>query len=208
MTVTTVTTGTTTTRHVRHVRRVRHARRAAASGAALALAASFAVAATPAAQAAVVAADSTTTTTTTPCATGSLPSSITGRPSGFTAGLPAGYWVWKDRYGWHLRVTHAGDARKVFTGSITSSDPMRSVSSRTESGDRVLRSADRRTVSFVFTNYGGVDGLDFAPGCSQDITLKLAIGGAKADPVTIRLGGTQENPASNPFTISRTAPAA
>lgn len=194
-----MTTTTITTRHVR---------RAAASGAALALAASFAVAATPAAQAAVVAADSTTTTTTTPCATGSLPSSITGRPSGFTAGLPAGYWVWKDRYGWHLRVTHAGDARKVFTGSITSTDPMRSVSSRTESGDRVLRSADRRTVSFVFTNYGGVDGLDFAPGCSKDVTLRLAIGGAKADPVTIRLGDTQENPASNPFTISRTAPAA
>jgi len=168
--------------------------------AAAALASASVVVAAPAASAA----DGSTATTTTTCATGALPDVIKGRPAGFQAGLPDGFWIWRDSNGWHLRVTHDEKTRKVFSGSITATDRLRSIRFRTEPGDTLVRSADGRSAAFRFTNYGGVDGIDFAAGCSQDVIFRLAIGGAKADPVLIRLGSEQQNPASNPFTITRT----
>lgn len=148
----------------------------------------------------------TPTTTTTTCSTGQLPAEIKGRPAGFKAGLPDGFWIWRDSYGWHLRVTHdEKKTKKVFTGSITSSEKLRSVRFRTEAGDRFVRSADGRSAAFRFTNYGGVDGVDFAVGCSKDVTFRLFENGKSIDPVLIHLGSGDAHPAKNVFTISRTA---
>lgn len=173
--------------------------RTAAALAVAALASTSLLVAAPAA----TAADSTTTTTAS-CATGSLPDVIKGRPAAFEAGLPDGIWIWRDAYGWHLRVTHDEKTKKVFSGTITATDGLRSIKFRAEAGDTLVRSADGRSAAFRFTNYGGVDGIDFAAGCSKDVTFRLAVGGAKADPVIIKLGAQEQSPASNPFTISRT----
>jgi|EBPBio282013_DNA_FD.fasta_scaffold00916_8 hypothetical protein len=152
------------------------------------------------------AADPAPTPTTTTCSTGQLPSEIKGRPAGFKAGLPDGYWIWRDSYGWHLRVTHdEKKTKKVFTGSITSSEKLRSVRFRTEAGDRFVRSADGRSAAFRFTNYGGVDGVDFAVGCSKDVTFRLYENGKAIDAALIHLGSADAHPAANVFTISRTA---
>jgi len=173
------------------------ARRTTATAAALVVAGSLALAATPSASAA-------TAGTSTTCSTGSLPSLVQGRPASFAAGLPAGYWIWHDAYGWHLRVTHQGTALRVFSGSITATNPITAVKVRDESRDRVARSADGRTVSFRLTNHGGVDGLDFGTGCSKDVTFSLLSGGVRIDPARIHLGAHDGHPTSARFTISRT----
>lgn len=178
-------------------------RRTTAVLGALALGTSLAVVATPAAQAAT-----TAQITSAGCSTGTLPEEITGRPADFTAGLPNGYWIWKDQGGWHLRVTHKPGTKAVYAGTIRTSEPMAVIGVRNEARDTVWRSADRRTTAFTFVNYGGVDGLDFTPRCSERVTFTLTVNGRPIDPQKIHLGDTDAHPAASTFTISRTpAPA-
>jgi hypothetical protein len=164
-------------------------RRTTAALGALALSTSLAVVATPAAQA------STTT--------GTLPEEITGRPADFKAGLPSGYWIWKDAAGWHLRVTHKPGTRAVYAGTIRTSEPMAVIGVRNEARDTVWRSADRRTTAFKLVNYGGIDGIDFTPRCSERVTFTLTVNGKAIDPLKIHLGDTDAHPAAPTFTIAR-----
>lgn len=177
-------------------------RRTVATLGALALGTSLAVVGTPAAQAATSTA-TTPAATTAGCSTGTLPDTIQGRPAGFEAGLPGGYWIWKDARGWHLRVTHTPGTRVVYAGTIRTSDPMAVIGVRNEARDRIWRSADRRTTAFRLVNHGGVDGLDFTPRCSEKVTFTLTVAGAKADPQTIHLGDADAHPDAATFTIAR-----
>ena len=127
-----------------------------------------------------------------------------GRPASFHAGLARGYWIWHDTTGWHLRATHASTARTVFTGVITATNPMTTVKVRDEAHDRVVRSADRRTTTFRFTNYGGVDGLDLTAGCSATVTFRLYADGALVAPSRIHLGAKATAATANPLRVTRT----
>jgi len=62
-----------------------------------------------------------TATTTTTCTDGRWPASVQGVPTLFHAGAAAGDYIWHDATGWHLRVTHRGTGRVVFSGRIVSS---------------------------------------------------------------------------------------
>ncbi len=176
------------------------ARRTTAALGAIALGASLAVVATPTAYAAY---STTTTTTTTGCSSGTLPDEITGRPAGFKAGLASGYWIWKDQRGWHLRVTHKPGTRAVYAGTIRTTNETAVIAVRNEVRDRVWRSADRKTTAFKLVNYGGVDGIDFTPRCSERVTFTLTVNGKPIDPQKIHLGDADSNPAAATFTISR-----
>ena len=173
-------------------------RRTTAALGALALGTSLVVVATPAAQA-----TTSTPTTTAGCATGTLPDEITGRPADFKAGLASGYWIWKDSRGWHLRVTHKPGTRAVYAGTIRTSAQTTVIGVRNEARDTVWRSADRKTTAFKLVNYGGVDGLDFTPGCSEKVTFTLTVNGRAIDPAKVHLGDADSHPAASTFTISR-----
>ncbi|MGD9954775.1 MAG: hypothetical protein AB7O74_07795 [Candidatus Nanopelagicales bacterium] len=173
-------------------------RRATAALGALALGTSLAVVAAPSAQA-----STTAPTSTTSCSTGTLPEEITGRPADFKAGLPSGYWIWKDNGGWHLRVTHKPGTKAVYAGTIRTSDPMRVMRVRDEARDKVWRSADRKTTAFRLVNHGGIDGLDFTPRCSARVTFSLTVNGRAIDPKKIHLGAGDAHPEAATFTISR-----
>lgn len=181
------------------------ARRATATIGALALGTTIAVIGTPAAQAST---STATTTATTGCSTGTLPDEILGRPADFKAGLPSGYWIWKDSNGWHLRVTHKPGTKAVYAGTIRTSDPMAVIRVRDEARDKVWRSADRRTTAFRLVNHGGIDGLDFTPRCSERVTFTLTVNGKPIDPLKIHLGDGDAHPAASNFTISRIPTAA
>lgn len=141
------------------------------------------------------------------CATGSLPTEVRGG-SFVKAGSEAAQTVWHDGRGWHLRVTKPGRERLVFSGTITTSEPMRYTPRRLEKKDRVLLSSDRRTLSFRFNNFGKIDGLDFVANCSSSVTFSLQTGDAQTPLDRIDLGRSKVSPTSNPFTITRTpAPA-
>jgi hypothetical protein len=178
-------------------------RRALAGVSTLLMAGSLAVAAPAAAEAVTVAPSTTSGDGTTGCATGRLPSVVIGRPASFHAGLARGYWIWHDTTGWHLRATHASTARTVFTGVITATNPMTTVKVRDEAHDRVVRSADRRTTTFRFTNYGGVDGLDLTAGCSATVTFRLYADGALVAPSRIHLGARATAATANPLRVTR-----
>jgi hypothetical protein len=177
-------------------------RRALAGASAVALAGSLAVAAPTSAQAAATA-PSTVAPSATACPTGTLPPVVQGAPASFRAGRPAGYWIWHDSRGWHLRVTHPTRTRLVFTGVVTATSPMTTVRVRDEAHDRIVRSADRRTTTFRFTNYGGVDGLDLAAGCATTVTFRLYAAGHLVSPSRIHLGAKAAPATANPVRITR-----
>ena len=90
-----------------------------------------------------------------------------GKPLTLKAGARAGDYIWHDSTGWHLRVTHPGSAKVIFTGRIVSSAPMTFKPARLERGDTITLSADKKTLTYKFYNYGKVDGVDFKTACAQ-----------------------------------------
>jgi hypothetical protein len=178
-------------------------RRALVGATTLALAGSLVVLAPSTAGAATATPTGVTGDGTTGCSTGALPAVVTGAPATFRAGLARGYWIWHDRTGWHLRVTHATSTRTVFTGVVTATNPMTTVRVRDERHDTVVRSADRRTTSFRLVNHGGVDGLDFTAGCSSTVTFRLYADGHLVTPSRVHLGAKAVAATSNPLRVTR-----
>ena len=52
------------------------------------------------------------------------PAAVQGMPTNLHAGARGGDYFWHDKNGWHLRVTHHGKRKVVFTGRIVSSTPI------------------------------------------------------------------------------------
>jgi hypothetical protein len=130
---------------------------------------------------------------------------VQGAPP-FAPGDRGGAYLWHDN-GFHLRVTHRGDDRAVYAGTITSPTPMHAAPVALESDDRVDLSPDGRTLSFSFVNYGHTDGVDFVTDCADYLTA----GPFTADnaPLTtdrIYLGANEVHPDHNPLTIQRHEP--
>ena len=144
-----------------------------------------------------------TATTTAVCTDGRWPFSVQGVPTLFHAGAAAGDYIWHDANGWHLRVTHRGTGRVLFTGRIVSSAPMTAVPVRLETGDSITLSDDRLTLTYRFYNYGGVDGVDFKTACARRVTFGGLMNGAKLPVGRIWIGHYNRHPLQNPFTVTR-----
>jgi hypothetical protein len=139
--------------------------------------------------------------TTATCPGGHYPASVGGRPATVKVGM-TGMAVWADRHGWHVRVSEAGKDRAVITGRITTDGTIKSVTRYTERGDLTLDRGRHRVV-YRFTNYGGVDGLDFVLPCSSQVRFSVAMNGHALATDHIVIGAGAEHPASNPFTVSK-----
>jgi hypothetical protein len=145
----------------------------------------------------------TTTTTATTCTDGRWPAAVQGVPTLFHAGASAGDYIWHDAYGWHLRVTHRGTTRAVFSGRIVSSAPMTARAVRLEGSDFIALSADRLTLTYRFANYGAIDGLNFRTDCARRLTFTGYLNGAKLPISRIWVGRANHHPLQNPFVITR-----
>jgi hypothetical protein len=167
------------------------------------LAALAAALAGPSAAFAASPAPTTTAATAAACDDGHWPSTVEGVPTLWHAGSAAGDYLWHDAAGWHLRVTHRGTGRVVFTGRIVSSAPMTAVPVRLEAGDTFVLSADRMTLTYRFVNYGAIDGLNFRTACAPSITVRGAMSGSKLPVARIWIGRANRHPLENPFTIRR-----
>lgn len=113
----------------------------------------------------------------------------------------AGYYVWHDARGWHLRTTTPQRSPHPFTGTIVSSGDITVVHQYKDEGrDTVTVNGNRLTFSFV--TYNGVDGLDFTVGCTRAVSFSLKASSRLVSPSRIWLGrgGTAR---SNPFTVKR-----
>jgi hypothetical protein len=154
----------------------------------------------------VAPAAATAATAATECGLGQWQDRVAGSPR-VAAGGASGVYLWHDARGFHVRVTHPGTARQVFTGVITSSAPMTVAPFRLEKGDFVKLSADHRSAVFGFADYGHLDGVDFRTACARTVTLsRLNRGNAALPASQVRLGAHQVHPARVPFVIARERP--
>jgi hypothetical protein len=179
---------------------------AAATITGLTLLGSPAGASTPAsaAVAPTTASPATTTPTAASCDRAPWEAPVQGTPHGFTAGDRGGDYLWHDASGFHLRVTHKGDHRAVYTGVITSSRPMRIDPVKLEKGDIVKLSANHRTLTFSFADYGRIDGVNFHTDCAGALNVsRLHVGNASLPRTRVYLGATKAHPKAVPFTVHR-----
>ncbi|RZS89869.1 hypothetical protein EV189_1645 [Motilibacter rhizosphaerae] len=138
--------------------------------------------------------------TTTP-ACDSTPGYVQGQPDTLKAGATSGAYLWADASGWHFRVTHPGKAKVVFTGRITSSQPMTVTRAADEKGDRVWLSLDRKSAIYRFTDYGQLDGLDLTTACGATLKVGVRSGKHELDPQHVFLGRHDARPKAVPFVI-------
>jgi hypothetical protein len=153
--------------------------------------------------AATPAASSAATVTTAACDEGRWPASVQGKPATFQAGARAGDYIWHSSTGWHLRFTHPGTRRVVFSGKIVSNTPLTVAGYRLEGGDSFALSADGLTLTYRFVNFGRTDGLDFRTACATRLWFKGSMAGAKLPPGRIWLGRAGRHPLQNPFVVLR-----
>jgi hypothetical protein len=147
------------------------------------------------------AANAATTTTSTSCPSGHFPQDLVGgRPAGVKVGM-SGMAVWQDHFGWHIRVSEAGLDKAVITGRIYTDGNVKSLKRFTERGDVKLSGPHR--VVYRFTNYGGVDGLDFVLPCSSSVSFAVSFDHVALPTSHIVIGHDRQHPASNPFTIAK-----
>ena len=100
------------------------------------------------------------------CAAGPWPASVQGAPATYKSGGRAGDYIWHTSTGWHLRVTHVTTSKLAFAGKIVANAPMSVAPVRLEKGDVFALSADKKTLTYHFANYGNVDGLDIKTACA------------------------------------------
>jgi hypothetical protein len=113
------------------------------------------------------------------CTNGQWPSAVQGRPTLFTAGASAGDYLWHDATGWHVRVTHPGHGRVVFTGTIVASAPLDATPVKLEKQDVVTLGADRKTITYRLVNYGAIDGFDFTTRCARQVAFGGRMNGVR-----------------------------
>jgi hypothetical protein len=158
----------------------------------------------PAAMFAASPATATTITTDTTCSDTHWPASVQGVPTMFVSGGRAGDYIWHDLRGWHLRTTHAGTTKVIFSGRIVSNAPMTVSRYQLEANDALILSADKLTLTYRFANYGYVDGLNFTTACAHRLVFGGSMAGVKLPTGRIWIGHYGRHPLQNPFAILRT----
>src|SRR4051812_8735704 len=162
--------------------------------------------AAPAASASAASASAAPSPTAAACDRAPWEAKVQGAPAGFGAGSPSGDYLWHDRRGFHLRVTHAAHDRRVYRGVLTSSAPMKIDRGRLERGDRVALSNNHRTLVFAFATHGYLDGVNFPTFCAARVTVShLRVGDHRLGATHVYLGATKAHPAAVPFTVHRAA---
>ena len=140
------------------------------------------------------------------CPGGHWPAYTAGRPTEVAVGM-TGMALWRNDTGWHLRVSEEGRDLAVFRGSVSTDGVISAVSAQTEKGDWVVR-RNKSSFGYLFTNFGGVDGLDFRTACASQITVSGKLNGVSIDPTTVYIGADNTHPESFPVTIEKEIDAA
>jgi hypothetical protein len=141
------------------------------------------------------------------CSTGVLPNVVMGSPN-VQPGQALGVYLWHGSNGYSLRATHPGHGKVVIAGRLSASNGFSHITKvRFERADYLRLSSDRKTMVFRFTNYGYIDGINFAANCSKLMRVKIRINDVVASPRQIQHGKRRATPTSNPVTIERSRPA-
>ncbi len=130
-----------------------------------------------------------------------------GRPKDIDPHTTSAIYMWHDN-GWHIRVTHRTTNLRTFSGQLTTNGTFTDVRPvQLEKSDTFSVSADKHIITFLFKNYGFIDGLDFYTHCAPAIDLSYQSDGKTSPPDKIVIGGNAVHPPTDPFMISRNATA-
>ena len=135
------------------------------------------------------------------CPTGAWPAYVEGRPPAAKLGL-TGVALWHDAQGWHLRESEAGPDRAVFTGTVSTDGGLVSVRRHLEGGDVTLTPGPH-SVAYRFTNYGGVDGIDFGIACGSTVRITANLNGHPVGTAHIVIGAANAHPATTPIVVHK-----
>ena len=132
------------------------------------------------------------------------PSWTQGRPAGIDPRTTSAIYMWHDGNGWHIRVTHHSTNLRTFSGQLATSGTFHNVHPvHLEQSDQFQVSSDLHNITFLFKNYGYIDGLDFHTHCAPSISFSFQSDGKTAPPQKIVIGHNGVHPPGDPFVISR-----
>jgi len=134
----------------------------------------------------------------------SWPKWVHGIPSGIDPHTTAATYMWVEKGEFHIRVTHRTDNRRTFSGQLTTTGVfVKARPVRLEKGDVFEVSPDRRSITFLFKNYGGIDGVDFRTRCAPSVKFAFQSDGKATRTSRIVIGRNNHHPRNNPFSIHR-----
>ena len=132
------------------------------------------------------------------------PDIVQGQPNGIDPKTTAATYMWHDGNGWHIRVTHHGTNLRTFSGQLSTTGTFANVSPvHLEKSDQFQVSSDHKVITFLFKNYGFIDGVNFHTRCAPSIAVGFQSDGANSPTSKIVIGHTGAHPPTNPFVISR-----
>lgn len=131
------------------------------------------------------------------------PDAANGRPIGLDQHDQGGVYLWHADDGWHLVVTHRGNDRMEFAGSITTDGTIGAQRVFDERDDHVTVGPRDHVAAFRFANYGYLDGMNFETHCADTLNVRLRINGHEVRPEQVFIGRNKTNPTTVPFTIER-----
>ena len=132
------------------------------------------------------------------------PSWVQGSPGDIDPHTTAATYMWHDGGGWHIRVTHRTTNRRTFSGQLTTAGTFANVQPvHLEKSDQLQVSSDKHSVTFLFKNYGWIDGLNFHTRCAPSIQFAFQSDGQTSPTDKIVIGHNGVHPPTNPFVISR-----
>ena len=135
------------------------------------------------------------------------PAVVQGRPSGINPFTTGATYMWHDGDGWHIRVTHHTNNMRSFSGQLSTSGTFANVKPvHLEKSDQFQVSSDGHSITFLFKNYGHIDGLNFHTRCAPSISLSFQSDGSESPPSKIVIGHTNAHPPTDPFVVSRVSP--
>ncbi|HTE86827.1 MAG TPA: hypothetical protein VK821_19105 [Dehalococcoidia bacterium] len=132
-------------------------------------------------------------------------SRIEGRPASFEAGWTRGVYFWHEADdGLHLRTTDALNKAHHYTGTITTDGTFVGLTTvKLDGSDSATIDGSGHSLSFDFTTFSGIDGIDyFIQGGSQQV-LDLQLDGHQLPVDNIYLGAYSVHPEHDPLVVYR-----
>ncbi len=112
---------------------------------------------------------------------------------------PAGYYIWRNEDGWHLR-THGPGEGHHFTAWLHTNGSFEEVSGvQLEDGDEFSVAHNEHAILLDFHTYRAWDGVDFQVDEGRCIRFRLELNGELISPRHIYLGQGGRHPEHNPF---------
>ena len=89
--------------------------------------------------------------------------------------------MWHDGDGWHIRATHRTTNKRTFAGQLSTGGTFAKVHAvHLEKSDSLQVSNGGHNITFLFKNYGHIDGVDFRTHCAPSISFAFQSDGKPA----------------------------